>query len=214
MEIVYQDKRIVVAVKPVGVLSTDEPGGMPSLLRQELGTECFRTVHRLDAQVSGLMVCARSQKAAALLSEAVRNGQFQKEYLAIVHGIPPQAGTLTDLLGHDSVRRITYVSPEPGRDVRQAVLDYELLETEAGLSLVRIRLRTGRTHQIRVQFASRGFPLCGDRKYGSDDGLSPIALYSHRLCFPHPESGEMISFQRYPLQEGLWSRFRYLSDEK
>ena len=207
MDILYQDKRIVVAVKPAGVLSTDEPGGMPALLRQELGTECFRTVHRLDAQVSGLMVYARSQKAAALLSEEIRNGQFQKEYLAVVHGIPPKSGTFIDLLGRDNIRRITYVAHTPGKEVRQAKLDYEVLETVHERSLVRIRLHTGRTHQIRVQFQSRGFPLCGDRKYGTEDGISPIALYSHRLTFLHPETGEPLQFCQIPPLDGIWDPF-------
>jgi len=113
MEIVYADPRIVVAVKPAGVLSTDEPGGMPQLLRQELGTPCIRTVHRLDAAVSGLMVYARSAKAASLLSEQIRSRTFGKEYLAVVHGVP-EGGVMTDLLGRDPVRRRTYVAAEPG----------------------------------------------------------------------------------------------------
>ena len=108
MEIVYADPRIVVTVKPAGVLSTDEPGGMPQLLRQELGTPCIRTVHRLDAAVSGLMVYARSAKAASLLSEQIRSRTFGKEYLAVVHGVP-EGGVMTDLLGRDPVRRRTYV---------------------------------------------------------------------------------------------------------
>ena len=108
MEIVYQDKRIVVAVKPAGILSTDEPGGMPSLLRQALGSDCIRTVHRLDAQTGGVMVFARSRAAAALLSQQVREGQFRKEYLAAVHGTPqPSGGEMRDLLGRDKARRIT-----------------------------------------------------------------------------------------------------------
>lgn len=160
MEIVYADPRIVVAVKPAGVLSTDEPGGMPQLLRQELGTPCIRTVHRLDAAVSGLMVYARSAKAASLLSEQLRSRTFGKEYLAVVHGVP-EGGVMTDLLGRDPVRRRTYVAAEPGKNVRPAELSYEVLGSREGLSLVRIRLHTGRTHQIRVQFASRGFPWWG-----------------------------------------------------
>ena len=110
MEIVYQDRRIVVAVKPSGVLSTDEPGGAPELLRAQLGTECIRTVHRLDAQVAGLMVFARSARAASILSEQVRERRFGKEYLAVVHGEPPEErGVLRDLLGRDGARRMTYV---------------------------------------------------------------------------------------------------------
>lgn len=131
MEIVYADPRIVVAVKPAGVLSTDEPGGMPQLLRQELGTPCIRTVHRLDAAVSGLMVYARSAKAASLLSEQIRSRTFGKEYLAVVHGVP-EGGVMTDLLGRDPVRRRTYVAAEPGKDVRPAELSYEVLGAGRG----------------------------------------------------------------------------------
>ena len=142
MEIVYADPRIVVAVKPAGVLSTDEPGGMPQLLRQELGTPCIRTVHRLDAAVSGLIVYARSAKAASLLSEQIRSRTFGKEYLAVVHGVP-EGGVMTDLLGRDPVRRRTYVAAEPGRNVRPAELSYEVLGSREGLSLVRIRCTPG-----------------------------------------------------------------------
>ena len=189
MEIVYQDRRIVVAVKPSGVLSTDEPGGAPELLRAQLGTECIRTVHRLDAQVAGLMVFARSARAASILSEQVRERRFGKEYLAVVHGEPPEErGVLRDLLGRDGARRMTYVAREPGCDVREAELSYETVDRRGGLSLVRIRLHTGRTHQIRIQFASRGLPLLGDGKYGREKdnrayGEKGQALCSWRLRF-------------------------------
>ena len=206
MEIVYADPRIVVAVKPAGVLSTDEPGGMPQLLRQELGTPCIRTVHRLDAAVSGLMVYARSAKAASLLSEQIRSRTFGKEYLAVVHGVP-EGGVMTDLLGRDPVRRRTYVAAEPGRNVRPAELSYEVLGSREGLSLVRIRLHTGRTHQIRVQFASRGLPLLGDGKYGLPGDPGPIALWSWRLRFTHPETGREMTFTHQPPPVAPWSGF-------
>ena len=209
MDILYQDKRILVAVKPAGVLSTDEPGGMPSLLRAALGDEkaCVRTVHRLDAAVSGVMVFARSAKAASLLSEQIRQRQFGKAYLAVVHGCPPVEGTLTDLLARDKVRRVTYVADAPGKDVQEAKLSYRVLARCEGLSLVSVSLYTGRTHQIRVQFASRGWPLAGDRKYGVEDGFDNIALWSHRIGFIHPESGEAVSFTAPMPQDGAWERF-------
>ena len=206
MEIVYADPRIVVAVKPAGVLSTDEPGGMPQLLRQELGTPCIRTVHRLDAAVSGLMVYARSAKAASLLSEQLRSRTFGKEYLAVVHGVP-KGGVMMDLLGRDPVRRRTYVAAEPGKNVRPAELSYEVLGSREGLSLVRIRLHTGRTHQIRVQFASRGFPLVGDRKYGGGEEGESIALWSWRLEFTHPQTGAAMRFSKLPPKETPWLGF-------
>ncbi len=210
MEIVYQDKRILVAVKPQGILSTDEPGGLPELLRAQLGDShaCVRTVHRLDAAVGGLMVLARSAKAASLLSQQVRERRFGKEYLALVHGTPPACGELRDLLGRDKLRRITYVAQEPGKDVRPALLDYQVLASGNGVSLVRIVLHTGRTHQIRVQFASRGWPLLGDRKYGlTEDGDFPIALWSWRLQFTHPETEEAMDFSHLPPASGPWAQF-------
>ena len=210
MEILYQDNRIVVAVKPAGILSTDEPGGMPSLLRQALNTDCIRTVHRLDAQTGGVMVFARSRMAASLLSQQVRERQFSKCYLAAVHGTPqPQSGEMRDLLGRDSVRRVTYVADTPSADTREALLTYETLDTADGLSLVRVQLHTGRTHQIRVQFASRGLPLAGDRKYGiPEDGTVPLALWAYRLSFAHPQTGQEMSFTCPPPEAEPWTRFK------
>ena len=210
MEILYQDNRIVVAVKPAGILSTDEPGGMPSLLRQALNTDCIRTVHRLDAQTGGVMVFARSRMAASLLSQQVRERQFSKCYLAAVHGTPqPQSGEMRDLLGRDSVRRVTYVADTPSADTREALLTYETLDTADGLSLVRVQLHTGRTHQIRVQFTSRGLPLAGDRKYGiPEDGIVPLALWAYRLSFAHPQTGQEMSFTCPPPETEPWTRFK------
>ena len=209
MDILYQDDRVVVAVKPAGVLSTDEPGGMPSLLRQALGSDCIRTVHRLDAQTGGVMVFARSRKAASLLSEQVRERQFRKAYLAVIHGTPePSAGEMRDLLGRDSARRLTYVTDTPSPEIREALLDYETLDTSGNLSLVQVRLHTGRTHQIRVQFASRGMPLWGDRKYGLlEDTASPLALWAYRLSFAHPESGKEMTFTHLPPEADPWTQF-------
>ena len=154
MDILYQDDRIVVAVKPVGVLSTDEPGGMPELLRAQLHTDCIRTVHRLDAQVSGVMVFARSRMAAALLSQQIRERRFTKEYLAVLCGTPSQpSGILTDLLARDPQRRLTYVADPPPPSAREARLSFATVDSSDGMTLVRVRLHTGRTHQIRVQFA-------------------------------------------------------------
>ena len=206
MEIIYQDNRIVVALKPSGVLSTDEPGGMPDLLRQALSTECIRTVHRLDAQVSGLMVFARSRVAASILSAQIREHCFVKEYLAVVHGTPAPSGTLQDLLGRDKQRRITFVANAPGPDIQEAILDYNVLDSREGFSLVRVRLQTGRTHQIRVQFASRGYPLVGDRKYGTDEDC-PIALWSYHLQFHHPQNDKVMDFTHLPPDIFPWTLF-------
>ena len=210
MDILYQDDRIVVAVKPAGVLSTDEPGGMPSLLRQTLGSDCIRTVHRLDAQTGGVMVFARSRMAASLLSEQVREHRFRKTYLAVIHGTPqPTGGDMHDLLGRDSARRLTYVADTPSSETREAHLSYETLETADALSLVRIRLHTGRTHQIRVQFASRGLPLAGDRKYGlPEDPISPLSLWAYQLSFVHPQTGKEMTFTCPPPETEPWVQFR------
>ncbi len=206
MEIVYCDERIVVAVKPSGVLSTDD--GMPALLRRELGTACFRTVHRLDAPVSGLMVLARSGEAASILSRQIREGSFHKTYLAVVHGAPPQQDTWCNLLGRDKSRRLTFVAPGPGKGIQEAILRYEVLDRCKGTSLVRIELQTGRTHQIRVQFASRGYPLSGDRRYGTEESSPfPIALWSHRLAFTHPQTGAPLDFRLPPPDCGAWADY-------
>ena len=191
MDILYQDNSILVCIKPAGVLSTDEPGGVPELVRQALGdpNACVRTVHRLDRVVSGLMVLARTPAAASKLSAQIREHDFGKTYLAVVHGEPDALqGTYRDLLRRDPNERKTYVTDRMAKGVQEAVLDYDVLGTRAELSLVRIYLQTGRTHQIRCQFSSRGLPLWGDRKYSTlpDDG--PIALWSHCLHFAHPET--------------------------
>ena len=207
MELLYTDKRIAVAVKPPGVLSTDEPGGMPELLRAQLGTPCIRTVHRLDAATGGVMVFARSAAAASILSGQVRDHRFRKIYLAVVRGDPGQGGIWRDMLGRDPVRRVTYIAREPGKDVRPAELSYETLAVREGLSLVRVTLHTGRTHQIRVQFAGRGFPLVGDRKYGGGEEGESIALWSWRLEFTHPQTGAAMRFSKLPPKETPWLGF-------
>ena len=207
IDIVYADADVVVCIKPARVLSTDEPGGLPELLRAELGTKDFRTVHRLDRVVSGLMVVARNAAAASDLSRQIREGSFQKEYQAVLHGCPEaEQGTLTDLLGRDKARKMTFVADAPGKDIQEAVLDYWLLSQNDNLSRVRIRLHTGRTHQIRVQFASRGLPLVGERKYSELDDPCEIALWSYRLGFTHPKTGKKMEFTMEPPQEYPWSQ--------
>ncbi len=209
IDILYQDNRILVCLKPPGVLSTDEPGGLPELLRAQTGTDCFRTVHRLDQVVGGVMVLARSREAAKRLSAQVQSRCFHKEYLAVVRGAPPDAaGTLRDLLARDAAARRTHVVTEPGKDVREAVLDYRLLAHRDGCSLLHITLHTGRTHQIRAQFASRGLPLVGDRKYGAAESeAADIALWSHRLAFTHPQTEAPVAFSALPPDAAPWALF-------
>ena len=207
MELLYTDQDLVVCIKPPRVLSTDEPGGLPELVRQALGDPHadVRTVHRLDRVVSGVMVLARNAAAAGELSRQIREDRFFKEYLAVVHGCPPEEqGTFTDLLCRDKARRMTMVATEPGKGVQEAVLDYRLLSRAGELSKVEIHLRTGRTHQIRVQFASRGMPLVGERKYAVLEDPCQIALWSHRIGFAHPATGAWLEFSREPPHGYPW----------
>ena len=207
MELIYADKDILVCIKPARVLSTDEPGGLPDLCREALGDPQadVRTIHRLDRVVSGLMVLARNAKAASELSRQIREDEFEKEYLAVVHGRPEEKGTLRDLLGRDKARKMTYVASEPAKGIQEAVLRYQLQNTSENLSRVRIQLLTGRTHQIRVQFASRGMPLVGERKYSELDDPCEIALWSYRIAFRHPGTGKRMEFTHQPPEIYPWT---------
>ena len=208
IEILYSDRDILVCIKPARVLSTDEPGGLPSLIRQTLGDEKadVRTVHRLDRVVSGVMVLARNAKAASELSRQIREDEFEKEYLAVVHGRPEQdRGTLTDLLYRDKARRMTMVAAEPANGVQEAILDYAVMRNREEMSRVKVLLRTGRTHQIRVQFASRNMPLVGERKYCTLEDPCGIALWSHRIAFTHPYTGKRMEFSKEPPMIYPWT---------
>ena len=207
MELLYVDEAVVVCVKPARVLSTDEPGGLPELVRQALGNP-RADVRTVDRVVSGVMVLARSTEAASELSRQVREDEFSKEYLAVLHGVPKSPeGTLTDLLYRDKARRMTMVAREPGKGVQEAVLDYRVLGTAEGLSKVAVLLHTGRTHQIRVQFASRGLPLVGERKYSELGDPCEIALWSHKIGFTHPLTGKPMEFSQEPPKENPWTLF-------
>ena len=210
MEILYQDACILVCIKPARVLSTDEPGGLPELVREALGDPKadVRTVHRLDRVVSGVMVLARSANAASELSRQIREDQFRKEYLAVVHGRPENPeGTLRDLLARDKARRMTFVAEALGKGVQEAALSYRVLEYANGMSLVRVQLHTGRTHQIRVQFSSRGMPLVGERKYAVWNDPCEIALWSAKIGFYHPGTGEWVEFSKEPPAVFPWTEF-------
>lgn len=208
MELLYQDKDIIVCLKPARVLSTDESGGVPNLVREALGDAKadVRTVHRLDRVVGGLMVLARNAKAASELSRQIRENVFEKEYLAIVHGALVQdSGRLEDLLLRDKARKMTFVVNQEAKGVQPASLSYQVEQRSNGLSRIRIQLETGRTHQIRVQFSSRGFPLVGERKYSKRNDDCDIALWSYRLAFNHPATGEKMEFTQEPPQVYPWT---------
>ena len=210
MEIIYQDKDILVCVKPPRVLSTDEPGGLPGLIREALGDPKadVRTVHRLDRVVSGLMVLARNKAAASELSRQIREDTFQKEYLAVLHGHPDAPkGTLRDLLLRDKAERKTYIVRELARDVQEAILHYRVENQTQDMSRVRIQLVTGRTHQIRAQFSGHGMPLVGDRKYDTREDPCEIALWSCMLGFTHPTTGEPMEFTLEPPKTYPWTEF-------
>ncbi len=210
VKIVYEDKKLCLCVKEPGILS--EEGGLPELLREETGIVHY-PVHRLDRAVGGLMVYARDSKTAGKLSALVAERAFQKEYLAVLPGtLPEQEGELHDLLFKDSAKNKSYVVQRMRKGVKEASLAYQTLEEQEGLSLVKIRLHTGRSHQIRVQFSSRGLPLLGDVKYGSSVKDCPIALWSYRLAFSHPDTKKTLDHSLLPPLSGPWQKFQTIQE--
>lgn len=191
MDILYSDRNIAVCIKPVGL---DSEAEVPSALKEALGGEVF-PIHRLDKNVGGVMVYARTKQAAASLSKAVQEGTMVKEYVAMVHGTPPEEGDWEDLLWKDSSKNKVFVVKRERRGVKKARLEFKRL-TQGERSLVRIRLHTGRSHQIRVQFSSRGFPLVGDHKYGSRDEKTAPMLFS--CCITFPYQGDIKRFEALP----------------
>ena len=191
MEILFHDNDLVVCIKSVGL---DSEHQVPAALKEALGGEIF-TIHRLDRNVGGVMAYARTKAAAAALSRAVQEGSMVKEYVAMVHGTPPEEGDWEDLLWKDNGKNKVFVVKRMRGGVKKARLEFHRL-SDGETSLVRIRLHTGRSHQIRVQFSSRGFPLVGDHKYGSRDERTDPMLYSCKITFPH--KGKILSFESLP----------------
>ena len=212
MEILFEDEAVIVCIKPPTLVSEQTAGGdgFADLLAARNGGY-IGVVHRLDRGVGGVMVYAKTPEAAGALSRQVQERDFQKEYLALVHGVPAEAsGTWTDLLFHDRRINKSYVVSRRRAGVKEAILDYVVQKSEldaryGDLSLVRVRLHTGRTHQIRVQFSFRRHPLLGDGKYGASDGCS-IALFSTRIAFSHPKSGKLLCFEAFPT-DPVWQPF-------
>ena len=207
MEIFYQDEHLIVVYKPYGVLSEahESKPNLPALLGEEIGARIY-PVHRLDRTTQGLMVYAKTEEAARRLSAMLQNGGIEKTYLAVIEGKPAEKeGKLTDLLFFDRRKNKSFVVKRERNGVKRAELDYTVLSTGEidgnAVSLVKIRLLTGRTHQIRVQFASRKMPLVGDRRYGSRISDDEIALCSAELSFKHPFTGEALAFRYEPKQE-------------
>jgi 23S rRNA pseudouridine1911/1915/1917 synthase len=200
IKILFNNDDYIVVIKPSGVTSEDtDKAGMPTLLSE--GKSPLYTVHRLDREVSGVMVYAKTKQTAAKLSGDMTNGKFHKEYIAVLEGEVPESGVLEDLLFRDKTKNKTYVVKRKRAGVKKAVLEFERIAVvQFGvqpLSLVKIKLITGRTHQIRVQFSNRKFPVYGDRKYGStkNDGF---ALWSRLLEFPDTKTGKTVSFTAKP----------------
>ena len=206
IEILEQTPQLVLCVKPVGVRAQGEAeADLPALLKRQLGCEIY-PVHRLDQAVGGVMVFAKTAPAAAKLSQAIAGGTLQKEYLAVLERSPERAeGELSDLLFHDRTKNKTYVVSRQRKGVKEAKLAYRVLDVQNGLYLVRIRLYTGRTHQIRVQFASRGMPLVGDGKYGSRKNAASPALWSYALTLPM--GGAIARIRALPEAAGVWAAF-------
>ena len=190
-QILHSDDGIAVCIKPVGI---DSEHQLPEELKQTLGGEIF-PLHRLDQNVGGVMVYARTKSAAAALSRAIQDGSMVKEYVALVHGTPPESGDWTDLLFKDSRKNKVFVVKKQRAGVKPARLQYTVMK-QGDPSLVAIRLHTGRSHQIRVQFSSRGFPLVGDHKYGSRAKETAPMLFSCRITFPY--RGKTVSFEAFP----------------
>ena len=212
MEILYQDRDLVVAIKPRGTLSEAQAGEdcMPALLKPHAGE--VLTVHRLDRPVGGVMVYARNKSAAAALSAAVQNGTLKKTYTAVVTGVPEApAGEWRDLLYHDARQNKTFVVSGARKGAKEAVLRYTLLEKKSAngvdFSRISIELLTGRSHQIRVQFGSRNLPLAGDGKYGSRVKAPYPALYATALSFPHPKTGKIMEFAAPVPADFPWNVF-------
>ena len=191
MEILYSDKNIIVCVKPVGL---DSEKQVPDQLKEMFEGEIF-PLHRLDLNVGGVMVYARNKFTAAQLSKVIQEGNMIKEYVAMVHGQPESVGILEDLLWKDSKKNKVFVVKRQRNGVKKAKLEYNVLKEDEN-SLIHVRLYTGRSHQIRVQFSSRGYPLVGDHKYGSKDKKTEPMLFSCKITFPYKK--ETISFEKYP----------------
>ena len=219
MTIFYQDRYLVVAVKPVGVLSEDDPKAtcMPALLREHYRTQgekdYIATVHRLDRVTGGVMVFSRRKEITGKLTAAVAAREITKEYLAVLRGHPEKdADTLTDLLFRDAAHNKSYVVQRMRKCVREATLDYTVLDKTDALTLVKVRLHTGRTHQIRVQFSHRGLPLLGDIRYGSKADCS-AALWSYHLAFTHPVTGKPVDVTCPPPEAYPWTLFDMEKEE-
>ena len=220
MKILYEDKYLLVCEKPVGVESQVSSGGKENMiallenyLKEQGGDSYVGLVHRLDTATGGAMIYSKRQELTGKLCEMIQTEDYVKKYLAVVEGRPAQpCGELCDLLYHDKQKNKSFIVKKKRAGVKEARAEYELLdsrELECGrvISLVKVKLITGRTHQIRVQFASRGMPLLGDGKYGSRDNKSSLALWSHSIEFLHPITNKILAVKCVPPSVYPWTSF-------
>lgn len=211
INILYEDKHICICEKLPGMLSEDSQNGsgLPSLLKDQLKCEIF-TLHRLDKPVGGAIVYAKTKAAAAAFSKLISVNAIKKQYITVVEGVPEEKeAELTDLLFRDKQKNKTFTVKRMRKGVKEAKLTYSVLDTKENHTLVLVTLITGRTHQIRCQFASRKMPVSGDGKYGSKDNRCETALWSHRITFTHPFTGENISVTSEPPYGSYpWDMFR------
>ncbi len=222
MNVIYEDNHIIVVEKPFNIpTQADDSGDMDmlSMVKEYIrvkynkpGEAYIGLVHRLDRVAGGLMVFARTSKAASRLSEQIRNRKFEKEYMVVVEGTPSaDSATLTDYLFKDNKNNMVKVVSKQSKDAKEAKLGYDLLEYREGLSLLRVNLHTGRPHQIRVQFSSRNNPIFGDGKYGSKiKNKKGIALWSYRISFEHPTKKEWMTFELLPPTIVPWDMFKVM----
>ena len=224
--VLHEDNHVIVVFKPQNVPCCEDQTGDKDLLtvikeyvkekENKPGNVYVGLVHRLDRVTGGVMVYAKSSKAAARLSEQMRQGDFEKKYLTVVVGTPKEKkATLCDYLKKNPVNNMVYVCPQTVEGAKYAELDYRLMQTENGLSLLAVTLHTGRTHQIRVQFSSRGTPVYADMRYGGENAKKcKIALWAASLSFSHPVSKERLTFKIAPPNDDApWNKFKLTDDD-
>lgn len=207
--ILFEDKSIIVCLKPAGIQSQGSKNDLVAMLDEYFSQTDPQAkaypVHRLDKETSGVMVFAKTQKAAAALSAQITQNKMKKHYYAVVQGSPEDSGVFKDLLFHDRQKNKTYTVKRSRKGVKEASLEFKKISAREELSLVDILLHTGRTHQIRVQFASRKMPLVGDGKYGGGSGK--LALFAYKLEFAHPVTNEPLCFSASTANEYPWNLF-------
>ena len=219
LTVLHEDNHIIVVLKPQGLASCPDESGDDNMFDaikrflaekyQKPGNVYLGLIHRLDRPTGGVMVFAKTSKAASRLAAQMRGGDFEKRYLAVLVGAPEQKrATLVNYLKKNPVNNMVYICPPTTDGAKMASLDYEVLEEEGGCSLVRVRLHTGRTHQIRVQMAGLGTPVYGDMRYGGENAKKGgLALWAYSLCFTHPVTKERMRFMAEPPQISPWKHF-------